>query len=59
MIWKRYKVITNNSAKWRWFIVPKHFELINDYLFIDTYKSNKIKIAVNEMMVNDSKMCVR
>jgi len=26
---------------------------INDYLFIETYKSNKIKTGVNEMMVND------
>jgi len=24
-------------------------EQINDYLFIDTYKLNKIKIGVNEM----------
>jgi len=38
--------------------VPTKVEHINDYLFIDTYKSNKIKIGVNEMPVNDSKMCV-
>jgi len=34
-------------------------EQINDYLFIDTYKSNNITIGVNEMMVNDSETCVR
>jgi len=33
---------TNKSVKWRRFIVPQKFEQINDYLFIDTYKSNKI-----------------
>jgi len=32
----------------------KKVEQINDYLFIDTYNSNKIK-----MTVNDSEMCVR
>jgi len=36
------------------FIVPKKVEQINDHLFIDTYKSNNIKIGVN-----DSEMCVR
>jgi len=30
----------------------------NYYLFIDTYKSNKIKIGVNEMTVNGSEICV-
>jgi len=45
--------------KWRRFIVPKKVEHINDYLFIDTYKSNKITIGVNDMTVNDSGMCVR
>jgi len=39
--------------------VPKKVEQINDYLFIDTYKSSKIKIGMNEMKVNDSEMCVR
>jgi len=40
--------------------VPKKFAQANVYLFIDTYKSNKTKIAVNAMiMVNDSEMCVR
>jgi len=46
-------------VKWRRFIVPKKVEQINDYLFIDTYKSNKIKIDVNEMTKNISEMCVR
>jgi len=27
------------------------------HLFIDTYKSNNIKIGVNDLMVNDSEMC--
>jgi len=39
---KRDEVKTNKSVKWRWFIVPTKVEQINDYLFIDTYKSNKI-----------------
>jgi len=51
-------VNTNNGVKWR-FIVPKKVEQINDYLFIDTYKANKIKIGVNEMTVNNIEMCVR
>jgi len=37
--------------------VPENVEKINDYLFIDTYKSNQI--GVNEMTVNDIEMCVR
>jgi len=45
--------MNTNSVKWRWFIVPKKVEKINDYLFIDTCKSNKIKIGINEMSVND------
>jgi len=49
---------TNNGVKWSRFIVPKQVEQINDYLFIDTYKSNNIKIGVNDMTVNDSEMCV-
>jgi len=52
-------VNTNNGLKWRRFIVPTKVEQINDYLFIDTYKSNKIKVGVNDMTVKDSKMCVR
>jgi len=43
---------TNNGVKWRRFIVPKKIEQINDYLFIDTYKSNKIKIGVNDININ-------
>jgi len=49
----------NKGVKWRRFIVPKKVEQINDYLFIDTYKSNNIKIGVIDMTVNDSEMCVR
>jgi len=37
--------------------VPKKVEQINDHLFIDPYKSNYIKIGVNNMA--DSEMCVR
>jgi len=51
-------VNTNNGVKWRRFILPKKVEQINDHLFIDSYKLNKIKIGVNDMTVNDSKMCV-
>jgi len=47
---------TNNDVKWRRFIVPKKVEQINDHLFIDTYKSNNIKIGVNDMTVNDCEM---
>jgi len=50
---------TNNSVKWRRFIAPKKVEKINDHSFIDTYKSNNIKIGENDMTVNDSEMCVR
>jgi len=39
--------------------VPRKVEQINDYVFMDTYKSNKIKIGVNEMTVNGSEMCAR
>jgi len=40
--------------------VPKEVEQINDYVFIDTYKSDQIKkIGLNKMTVNDSEMCVR
>jgi len=48
---------TNNGVKWRRFVVTKKVEQINDHLFIDTYKSNNIKIDVNDMKVNDRK-CV-
>jgi len=50
---------TNNGVKWRRFILPTKVEQMNDFLFIDTYKSNSIKIGVNEMTVKDSEMCVR
>jgi len=36
------------------FIIPKKVEQINDHLLKDTYKSNNVKIGVN-----DSKMSVR
>jgi len=39
--------------------MPKKVGQINDHFFIDTYKSNKIKIGVNDMTVNDNEMCVR
>jgi len=39
---------TNNDVKWGRFIVPKKVEQINDHLFIDIYKSNKIQISVNQ-----------
>jgi len=48
---------TNKEVEWRRFIVPKKVEQINDHSFIDTYKSNNIKIGVNDMTVNDRK-CV-
>jgi len=38
-------VVTNNGVKWRRFIEPENVEQIND-----TYKSNKIKVGVNDMM---------
>jgi len=37
-----------NGVKWRRFIVPKKVEQINEYVFIDSYKSNNIKIGVND-----------
>jgi len=40
-------------------LVPKQVEQINDHLFIDTYKSNNMKIGVNDMTVNDSEVSVR
>jgi len=49
---------TNNGVQWMRSIVPKKVEQINDPLFIDTYKSNNIKIDVYDMTVNDSEMCV-
>jgi len=50
---------TNNDVKCRRFIVPKKVEQINYHLFIDTYKSNNLKIGVNDMTVNDGEMSVR
>jgi len=50
---------TNKEVEWRKFIVPTKVEQINDHLFIDTYKSNNIKIGVNDMTVNESEMSVR
>jgi len=50
---------TNKEVEWRRFIVPKKVEQTNDHLFIDTYKSNNIKIGRNDMTVNDSEMSVR
>jgi len=49
-------VNTNNGVNWRRFIVPQKVEQINGHLFIDTYRSNNIKIGMNDMMVNDSEM---
>jgi len=39
--------------------VTKKVVKINDHSFIGTYKSNNIKIGVNDMTVNDSELCVR
>jgi len=50
---------TNNGVKWRRFIEPIKVKQINDHSFIDTDKSNNIKIGVNDMTVNDSELCVR
>jgi len=47
-------VNAKNGVKWKRCIVPKKVEQINDHFFIDTYKSNNIKIGVN-----DSEMCAR
>jgi len=41
----------NNGVKWRKFKVPKKVEQNNDFLFRDTYKSNNIKIGVNDKTV--------
>jgi len=39
--------------------VLEKVERINNYLYIDTYKSNKIKIGANEIIVNHSKTSMR
>jgi len=49
----------NNSVKWRLIIVPIKIEQINNYLYIDIDKSDKIKIGMHEMRVNDSEMSMR
>jgi len=36
--------------------VLKKVEQIIDYLFIDTYKANKLKYGKNEIRVNNSEM---
>jgi len=54
MRWIRITVWNGGDLWWFQIVVQ-----INDYLFIDTYKSNKIKIGVIVMTVNDSEMCVR
>jgi len=41
------------------FIVPIKVEQINVDLFLDTYDANKIKIGVNEMRMNETKMSMR
>jgi len=43
-------------VKLRRFTLPKKVEQINDYLFIDAFKSDKITIGMNEMRVSDSEM---
>jgi len=54
-------VITDNYVKWRRFTLPTKLNklMTRAYLFIDTYKSNNIKIGVNDMTVNDNEMRVR
>jgi len=40
-------------------IVSKKLKKNYNYLFIGTYKSNKMKISITEMRVNDSEMSTR
>jgi len=40
-------------------VILNRLNKLMNYLFIDTYKSSKIQIGMNKMMVNDSEMCVR
>jgi len=49
--YKQYKARCNTN-------INICFIELHDYLFVDTYKSNNIKIGVNDMTVNDSEMCV-
>jgi len=51
--------VNTNNCEMEVIYSAKTVEEINDYIFIDSYKSNKIKIGVNEMTLNDSEMCVR
>jgi len=46
-------VVINNSVKWRRFIVPK--KKLNKFInkFKLNSKSNKLKIGMNEMRVNE------
>ena len=55
----RDEVKMRKSMEWRRFRVPKKVEQTNDYLFIDIYKTNKIKIGMNEIRVSDSEMSMR
>jgi len=59
MITRWGEVNTNNSCEMEVIYSAYKVEQINDYLFIDTYKSNKIKIRMNEMRVNDSETSIR
>jgi len=40
------------------YIMPKKVPKSNGSSFVDTYKSNKIKLGVNELTVNDNKQYV-
>ena len=55
----RNEMDTNNSVKWRRFIVPIKVEQIKVNLFLDTYNSKITKIGMNEMKMNDYEMSVR
>jgi len=47
----------NNGVKWRRFIVPTKVEQINDQFFTHAYKSNNIKIGVNDMVIKIITFC--
>jgi len=54
MIGLRDEVHTNDRLKWRRFIVPKTLnKLMTTYSLT---KSNKIKVGVDEITVNDGEM---
>jgi len=68
MRWQETQIWYDNEMRWiritvwnvgHYFILPNKIEQINDLLFKDTYKSNKIIIGANEMTVNTSEMSVR